>query len=106
MPSRGEEEWQTVTSTIVSPSRTMTAPSACLASLPVSMDRVCEPIDKIAFVHGLLSNSESLDDFAVAIGVLALQVVEQTATLADQLEQPAAGVVILRVRLEVIWSGS
>ena len=40
MPSRGLAAWQAVTSTIVSPMRTMTEPSACLASLPVSMDRV------------------------------------------------------------------
>ena len=44
MPSRGLEAWQAVTSTIVSPMRTTTEPSACLASLPVSMDRVCWPI--------------------------------------------------------------
>ena len=36
MPSRGFAEWQAVTRTTESPKRTMTEPSACLASLPVS----------------------------------------------------------------------
>ena len=36
MPSRGLAARQAVTSTTVSPERTMTEPSACLASLPVS----------------------------------------------------------------------
>src|SRR4029079_2490167 len=38
MPTRGFAAWHAVTMTIVSPERTMTAPSACLASLPVSME--------------------------------------------------------------------
>ena len=44
MPSRGLDAWQAVTSTIVSPMRTTTPPSDCLASRPVSMERVCCPI--------------------------------------------------------------
>ncbi len=43
MPTRGLAAWQAVTITIVSPERTMTAPSACLASLPVSIDTVRVP---------------------------------------------------------------
>ena len=43
MPSRGLAAAQAVTSTMVSPERTMTAPSACLARRPVSIDRVCLP---------------------------------------------------------------
>ena len=44
MPSRALDAWQAVTITIVSPMRTTAAPSACLASRPVSMERVCVPI--------------------------------------------------------------
>ena len=43
-----------------------------------------------------------LDQLRVAIGVLALQVVEQPAPLADELQQPAPGVMVLDVRLEVL----
>jgi hypothetical protein len=42
----------------------------------------------------------SLDQFGVAVGVVRTQVVEQAAALPDELEQPAARVVILGVRLE------
>ena len=38
----------------------------------------------------------------VAVGVVRTQVVEQAAALPDELEQPAARVVVLGVRLEVI----
>ncbi len=43
MPTRAVDAWQAVTITIVSPERTTTAPSACLASLPVSIDTVRVP---------------------------------------------------------------
>ena len=43
----------------------------------------------------------SADQLGVTVGVLALQVVEQAAALADELQQPAARVMILRVRLEM-----
>ncbi len=43
MPSRGDAAWQAVTRTIVSPWRTMTAPSACFASLPVSIESEVPP---------------------------------------------------------------
>src|SRR6478672_7414962 len=44
MFSRGLAARHAVTSTTESPKRTMTEPSACLASLPVSKERVLEPI--------------------------------------------------------------
>ena len=44
MPSRGFAAAQAVTRTIVSPERTTTAPSACLASRPVSIESVCRPM--------------------------------------------------------------
>ena len=40
MPSRGLAAAQAVTSTMVSPERTTTAPSACFASRPVSIEMV------------------------------------------------------------------
>jgi hypothetical protein len=42
------------------------------------------------------------DDSPVTFDVGALQVVQQPATLADQLEQPASRVVVVGVRLEVV----
>src|SRR5262245_43820482 len=44
MPSRGLGAAHAVTSTMVSPERTMTEPSACLARRPVSIDRACLPM--------------------------------------------------------------
>jgi hypothetical protein len=42
------------------------------------------------------------DDSPVTLDVGALQVVQQPATLADQLEQPAPRIVVVGVRLEVV----
>jgi hypothetical protein len=42
------------------------------------------------------------DDSPVALDVGALQVVQQPATLADQLQQPAPRIVVVGVRLEVV----
>ena len=50
----------------------------------------------------LLANPEAADQFRIAVGVLALEIVEQTPALADQLEQAAARVMILRVNLEML----
>src|SRR5688572_2157406 len=104
---------------MVSPDRTSTAPSACLASLPVSMEIVRGPIRTSRFCkltlcmctfvirrpmktpYVLLADTEAADQLRIAIGVLALQVIEQTPALPDQLEQAAARVMILRVNLEV-----
>src|SRR5262245_16520728 len=47
----------------------------------------------------LLSNSQASDQICVALGVLPLQIVEQAAALTDELEQPAARVMILCVGL-------
>ena len=146
MPSRGLAAAQAVTRTIVSPERTTTAPSACLASRPVSIERVCVPTEMFVYacacrlcelrqlpvdVHArltaaaclqtgvpgaapcrsrparaasawrLLADAEPVDQVGVAVACLSLQVVEQPATLADELQQPAARMVILRVGLEV-----
>src|SRR3954467_12087029 len=50
----------------------------------------------------LLTDAEALDQVRVAVRVLALQVVEKSAALADQLQQAAARVMVLRVRLEMV----
>src|SRR5690606_37392725 len=50
----------------------------------------------------LLTNAERGDDLAVPLDVVAAQVVEQAAALADELQETAARVVVLRVRLEVL----
>ena len=43
---------------------------------------------KVAF--RLLADSELADDIAVAVGIVGLQVVQQTAALADQLQETTA----------------
>jgi hypothetical protein len=50
----------------------------------------------------LLTNAEALDEFGVASGILALEIVEQATTLADELQQPTAGMMIFCVNLEVL----
>ena len=56
----------------------------------------------IALRSQLLADAQAANQIGVALGVLALQVVQQAAALADQLEQAAARVMIFRVRLEVL----
>src|SRR5688572_8106108 len=50
----------------------------------------------------LLADAEAADQLRVAFRILALQVVQQAAALADQLEQAPTGMVILGVHLEVL----
>src|SRR5262249_49863402 len=50
----------------------------------------------------LAAQTEVVDQVLVAIEILALQVVEEAAALADHLEQAAARVVIFVVGLEVL----
>ena len=50
----------------------------------------------------LLANAEFLDYVLVALGIVVLEVVEQTATPADHHQETAAGGVILFVRLKVV----
>src|SRR6185437_1036587 len=51
--------------------------------------------------RGLLAQSQLVDQIAVAIGVLALQIIEQAAALAHHQQEAAARVVILGVGLEM-----
>src|SRR5574341_2369388 len=102
---------------MVSPNLTRTAPSACLASLPVSMDRVREPSRSsrvcmvfISFqVAGrpggcgfrLLADTQPVDQLGVPFRVLALEVIQQASPLSDEFQEPAARMVILCVNLEM-----
>src|SRR6185503_14270452 len=54
-------------------------------------------------MHGpaLLADTETPNEIGVAIGILALEIVEQSPALADELQQTSAGMMILRVDLEV-----
>ena len=64
------------------------APSNFHRLLPASLD--------------LAAESEFLDQASVALQVALLQVVEQPPTASDQLEQPAAGMMILPMRTEML----
>ena len=50
----------------------------------------------------LLSDVQPLDEIGVALGVFALEVIEQPSSLSYQLQQPPAGMVILCVDLEML----
>ena len=63
---------------------------------------LCAPLPGRYNTASLFSYTQMADDFAVMVGVPLSQVVQQTATLADQHEETAARVVILRVGLEVL----
>src|ERR687898_2304886 len=123
MPSRGFGDAHAVTNTTESPMRTMTDPSACLAYLPVSKESevplisssrlyICASENSLEIgrqVIGrehanlqLLADAQAADQIGVTLGILALQVIQQTAALANQFEEAAARVMIFRVRLEVL----
>src|SRR3954454_14608778 len=139
-PSRGSIRPIAVASSLVSPERTITAPSACLASLPVSkliswsptvvetllvpssvataicVSSVllrrkvevcvspCAGLTQTSTRRGfpLAPEAELLDQRAVGLEVLALEVVQEPAAPAHELEQAAARVVILRVSAQML----
>src|SRR6266540_830341 len=144
-PSRASIRPCAVASTIVSPARTTTEPSACLASLPDSNVSSWSPTvtDTVAvrgsvFVAmwasstfrgewrfesastgstlaqtstlrlglgslvGLPPQAELLNEGAIALEVALLQVLQEPPAAADELEQAAARVVVLRVRPQVL----
>jgi hypothetical protein len=45
----------------------------------------------------VLTDAKALDHLSVTVGVLALEIIEQTASLSDELEQPAARVMVFAV---------
>src|SRR5262249_36098021 len=59
------------------------------------------PSDEIGAVNST-TQTQALDQCVVALVVLGLEVVEQTPALADELQQAAARMMILRVALEVL----
>src|SRR4029453_815099 len=50
----------------------------------------------------LPAQDELLDEGAVSLDVLSLEVVEETPSLAPELEEPTAGIVVLRVRPQML----
>src|SRR6266511_3604804 len=144
-PSRASIRPCAVASTIVSPARTTTEPSACLASLPDSNVSSWSPTvtDTVAVrgsvvvamwvsstfrgewrfesastgstlaqtstlrlglgsLVGLPPQAELLNEGAIALEVALLQVLQEPPAAADELEQAAARVVVLRVRPQVL----
>src|SRR6266849_565164 len=134
-----------VASTIEPPNRTTTAPSACLATLPVSMvirnpllststvwvirrivlayrpesgerrveralrqpargppDSFRPRTDQCEVTPPSTADAELVYDGAVPFRRPGPEVLEKTATLADQHQQPAARVVVLRVLLDMV----
>ena len=61
-------------------------------------------VEKLAMQYAtrLFAQTEFLDQGAVAVGILALEVGEQALATIHHLDQAAAGVVILGVSLEVV----
>ncbi len=48
------------------------------------------------------ANAEPADQFAIALVVLALDVVEQAAAIADHFQQPAARMIIVLMGLKML----
>jgi hypothetical protein len=57
---------------------------------------------KVLCLDDLLADSEFADDLAVAVGINFLEVIQQTAALADQHQKPTARAMILLVRFEML----
>src|SRR5690606_29602408 len=60
------------------------------------------PLAGTGLVRGSAAQTEPLDEAAVAVDVHLLQVAEESATLADEEQEPPAGVVVVLVGLEVL----
>src|SRR5438105_3847739 len=152
-PSRASVRPCAVESTIVSPERTTTAPSACFASLPLSkmiswpptvtltvarrsvaiaispipplcsrewgLERTSaaalaristlfglDPVPGFSLARACLDSlapePQLLDEGPVALQVVSLEIVQKPAAAADELEQPATRVVILRMRPQML----
>ena len=59
-------------------------------------------VDGVDAICRLATNAESTDQSAVALDISALHVIEQAATLADELHETTTGVMITLVDLEVL----
>ena len=62
----------------------------------------CSFILSIEVAAGLLTQTQSLHDGAIAVDVASLQVVQQGTTLTDQPRQCTLGAVVLAVLLHVL----
>src|SRR3954466_4561841 len=92
----------------------MTAPAACLASLPVSKLRVLPLIVSSRVVikdvkaglnrwhQELFPDVQTFDQIRVTLRVFGFEVVEESTAAADQHQQSAARMMILRVRFEML----
>src|SRR2546423_6282126 len=138
-PSRGSCRPCAVASSMVSPERTTTAPSACLASFPVSNVISLPPMVTSTFDWRCVATAISpplpvreggglsqprhtglaqtppsgvdvelspeaqlLDEGSIALEIVLLEIVQEPAPPADQLEQTAPRVMVLRVRAQVL----
>jgi hypothetical protein len=50
----------------------------------------------------LMAQSQSSDDFVILLDVRLLQVIEQTSTILDHLQQPTSRMIVFLVCLEVL----
>src|SRR5919201_5767962 len=139
-PSRASCLPIAVASTIVSPLRTTTAPSACFAIFPVSklisrpptvtlasawrsvgIAISCPPLcfcgrvgTRVSVVDDARSNLQSpwlsglpaqpefLDQCSIPLQILFLKVIQEPPPAADELQQPAARVVVLRMCAQML----
>jgi|KNS12BottometaT_FD_k123_26379_1 hypothetical protein len=73
-----------------------------IPGIPAIMDIPGTQVRAGGLTDWLLSKAELAHKRAVARDVFAVKVVEQTATLTDQLQQPAPGAVVVRVLAQVL----
>jgi hypothetical protein len=59
-------------------------------------------VDGVDVLSRLATNAETTDQSAIALDIAALHVIEQTATLANELHESTARVMIAFVNLEVL----
>jgi hypothetical protein len=70
---------------------------------PIESDReLIAALSSLLLVHDLFSYTQTIDDFAVTVGILAIQIIQQSPTLTDHLQQTSPGVIILPVHFEVL----
>ena len=96
-----------VTRTTVPPCSTTTAPSACRASRPVSIERLDGPNDveartlMVRLVEGSFAQLQGVEERSVGVFVVEFEVFEEASAAADHLQQSLAGVEIFLMGLEM-----
>ena len=63
---------------------------------------MCWRADDVGVQSRLATNAETTDQSAIALDIAALDVVQQTATLADEFHESASGVMITLVDFQVL----